>query len=115
MPPTPQPRSSTTAWFADEARHWAGDPSAAIAAAKTIHPSQLLTVERRTRYYADVARAYGTWDRREEYVKALLAAERIAPEETHTRPTVRDLVSSLLVTGRTSPELRGLAIRCSIS
>ncbi|WP_218040479.1 helix-turn-helix transcriptional regulator [Actinomadura sp. WMMB 499] len=97
------------------AEHWAGDPSAAVAAAKKVHPRMLPTVERRTRYYTDVARAYGTWGRREECVRALLAAERIAPEETHARPAVRDLVSSLLVTGRTSPELQGLAIRCSIS
>ena len=45
---------------------------------------------------------------------ALLAAEREAPEEIHAQPTVRDLVSGLLVTGRTNPELRGLAARCRI-
>lgn len=97
------------------AEHWAGDPSAAVAAAKKVQPRQLPTAERRARYFTDVARAYGTWGRREECVKALLAAERVAPEETHTRPAIRDLVSSLLVTVRTSPELRGLAVRCSIS
>ena len=48
-------------------------------------------------------------------MSALLAAEREAPEETHARPAVRDLVSSLLVTGRTGPELRGLAARCGIT
>jgi hypothetical protein len=53
--------------------------------------------------------------RREECVSALLAAEREAPEEAHARPAVRDLVSSLLVTGRTGPELRGLAGRCGIT
>ena len=49
----------------------------------------------------DTARAYANWGRREECVSALLAAEREAPEERHARPAVRDLVSSLLVTGRT--------------
>jgi hypothetical protein len=48
-------------------------------------------------------------------VSALLAAEREAPEEIHARPAVRDLVSGLLVTGRTNPELRGLATRCRIT
>ena len=61
------------------------------------------------------ARAYANWGRREDCVSALLSAEREAPEETHARPAVRDLVSSLLVTGRTGPELRGLAARCGIT
>ncbi|MCG5213075.1 hypothetical protein [Streptosporangium sp. KLBMP 9127] len=69
-------------------------------------------MERRTRYYTDAVRAYGQWDKREECVRALLSAERRAPEETHARPAVRDLVSGLLVSGRTTPELRGLALRC---
>ena len=47
-------------------------------------------------------------------IRALLAAERQAPEEIHTRPAIRDLVSGLLLSGRTSPELRGLAHRCGI-
>ena len=47
--------------------------------------------------------------------RAALAAEREAPEETHARPAVRDLVSGLLVTGRTGPELRGLAARCGVT
>lgn len=62
-----------------------------------------------------MARAYANWGRREDCVSALLSAEREAPEETHARPAVRDLVSSLLVTGRTGPELRGLAARCGIT
>jgi hypothetical protein len=48
-------------------------------------------------------------------VSALLSAEREAPEETHVGPAVRDLVSSLLVTGRSGPEVRGLAARCGIT
>ncbi|MEO3876641.1 hypothetical protein ABGB18_48490 [Nonomuraea sp. B12E4] len=39
---------------------------------------------------------------------------RFAPP-TPARPAVRDLVQSLLITGRTSPELRGLALRCGIA
>ncbi len=97
------------------AENYAGDPGAAVAAALRIVPASLPTTERRARYWTDTARAYANWGRREECVSSLLSAEREAPEETHARPAVRDLVSSLLVTGRTGPELRGLAARCGIT
>jgi hypothetical protein len=61
-----------------------------------------------------VAHAWEQWGRRDECIRALLAAERQAPEEIHARPATRDLVSGLLLSGRTSPELRGLALRCGI-
>ena len=97
------------------AENYAGDPGAAVAAALRIVPASLPTTERRARYWTDTARAYANWGRRDDCVNALLAAEREAPEETHARPAVRDLVSGLLVTGRTGPELRGLAARCGIT
>jgi transcriptional regulator with XRE-family HTH domain len=97
------------------AENYAGDPGAAVAAALRIVPASLPTTERRARYWTDTARAYANWGRREDCVNALLAAEREAPEEAHARPAVRDLVSGLLVTGRTGPELRGLATRCGIT
>lgn len=40
-----------------------------------------------------------------------MAAEQQAPEETYARPAVKSLISGLLVSGRTTPELRGLAAR----
>ncbi|WUI04256.1 hypothetical protein OHR68_21455 [Spirillospora sp. NBC_00431] len=92
----------------------AGDPAAAIAAARKLTPRSLPTLERRARYFTDIARAYGMWGRRDQCLQALLHAERAAPQETHSRPAVRDLVTGLLVSGRTSPELRGLAARCGI-
>jgi hypothetical protein len=91
-----------------------GDPAAALTAARALTPAHLPTVERRARYYTDIAAAFGRWGRRDECLRALLAAEHHAPEETHSRPAVRALVSGLLVSGRTTPELRGLATRCSI-
>jgi hypothetical protein len=97
------------------AENYAGDPAAAVAAAARMVPASLPTTERRARYWTDTARAWAAWGRRDECVGALLAAEREAPEETHARPAVRDLVSSLLIAGRTGPELRGLATRSGIS
>uniref|UniRef100_UPI003F493B71 helix-turn-helix domain-containing protein n=1 Tax=Pseudonocardia sp. CA-138482 TaxID=3240023 RepID=UPI003F493B71 len=92
-----------------------GDPGAAIAAARQVPPASLPSTERRARYWTDVARAFGHWGRRDDCLRALLAAEREAPEETHSRPAVRDLVSGLLVSGPTPADLRGLAARCGIS
>jgi hypothetical protein len=107
--------SATVELHRISAENYAGDPGAAVAAAVRIAPGSLPTTERRARYWTDTARAYGTWGRRADCISALLAAEREAPEEIHTRPAVRDLVSGLLVTGRTNPELRGLAARCRIT
>ncbi|TDD85788.1 helix-turn-helix domain-containing protein [Actinomadura rubrisoli] len=96
------------------AEYAAGDPATAVRAASAVQPRALPTAERRARYFTDLARAYGMWGRRDETLRALLAAERTAPQETRTRPAVRELVSGLLVSGRTSPELRGLATRCRL-
>jgi len=52
---------------------------------------------------------------RQDSIQALLAAEYEAPQDVHARPAVRDLIRSLLISGRTSPELRGLALRCGIT
>ncbi|MGW4412594.1 hypothetical protein ACWEJ6_52000 [Nonomuraea sp. NPDC004702] len=97
------------------AEYAAGDVGAALTAARRIRPAGLPTTERRARYFTDLARAHGLAGGRDQCLAALLAAERQAPQETHARPAVRDLVQSLLISGRTSPELRGLALRCGIS
>jgi hypothetical protein len=107
--------SATVELHRVSAENYAGDPGAAVKAAVRIVPASLPTTECRARYWTDTARAYANWGRREDCVSALLAAEREAPQEAHARPAVRDLVSSLLVTGRTGPELRGLAARCGIT
>ncbi|MFE4670694.1 XRE family transcriptional regulator [Streptomyces sp. NPDC056716] len=97
------------------AENSAGDPSRALTAAKTLNPRQLPTVERQARYYSDVATAYAASGRRDDCVRALLAAERMAPQETHTRPAMRAMVQGLLVSGRTTTELRGLAARSGLA
>ena len=97
------------------AENHAGDPAAAVAAAAQVAPASLPTTERRARYWTDTARAYSMWGKRDDCIQALLAAEHSAPQEIHTRPAIRDLIRGLLITGRTSPELRGLAVRCGIT
>ncbi|WP_244188877.1 helix-turn-helix domain-containing protein [Streptomyces yokosukanensis] len=96
------------------AENSAGDPTAALAAAKAVAPGSLPSTERRARYYTDVATAFARSGRRDECIRALLAAEHHAPEETHARPAVKSLVSGLLVSGRTTTELRGLAARVGV-
>lgn len=96
------------------AENSAGDPSTALAAARHVAPQNLPSIERRARYYTDIAAAFGRWDRRDECIRALLAAEHHAPEETHARPAVKSLVSGLLLSGRTTTELRGLAARVGV-
>ncbi|MYV97044.1 helix-turn-helix domain-containing protein [Streptomyces sp. SID3343] len=107
--------TATVALHRISAENAAGDPGAAIATARAIAPASLPTVERRCRYFTDVATAYAHWGRRDQSLHALLNAERCSPEETHTRPAVRALVSGLLLGGRTTPELRALATRCAIA
>ncbi|MDP9841164.1 hypothetical protein [Streptosporangium lutulentum] len=96
------------------AENSAGDPAAALSAARAIAPQKLPSVERRSRYYTDIAAAFAQLGRRDECVRALLTAEHHAPEETHARPAVKSLISGLLVSGRTAPELRGLAARSGV-
>ncbi|MGW2838555.1 XRE family transcriptional regulator [Streptomyces sp. NPDC001493] len=96
------------------AENHAGDPLAALDAARTVSLKALPSVERRSRCLTDVATALERLGRRQDCVRTLLSAEHHAPEETHARPAVKSLVSSLLVSGPTGTELRGLARRSGV-
>ncbi|MER6121388.1 XRE family transcriptional regulator [Streptomyces sp. NPDC001795] len=96
------------------AENHAGDPRAALDAARTISLRALPSVERRSRALGDIAVTYDRLGRRSDCVRTLLAAERCAPQETHARPATKSLISSLLVSGPTSTELRGLAERSGV-
>ncbi|WP_405588055.1 hypothetical protein [Streptomyces sp. NBC_01190] len=96
------------------AENYAGDPLAALAAARTISLKALPSVERRFRALGDIAITYDRLGRRSDCVRTLLAAEHCAPDETHTRPATKSLISSLLVSAPTSTELRGLAARSGV-
>jgi hypothetical protein len=96
------------------AENYAGDPAAALAAARRIQPASLPTRERRARYWTDTANAYHAWDRRDPCIQALLAAEYEAPQEVRTRPAIRSLIRALLLSGPAGSELRGLAARSGI-
>ncbi|WP_246573586.1 hypothetical protein [Kineosporia corallincola] len=92
-----------------------GDPAAALVTAQALSPARLPTIERRARYWADVASAQALRGNRDECLRAMLAAEQLAPVETHARPAIRALISGLLVSGRTTTDLRALAARSGMT
>ncbi|WP_394426442.1 XRE family transcriptional regulator [Streptomyces sp. SGAir0957] len=96
------------------AENHAGDPRAALDAAHSLPLSALPSVERRSRALGDIAATYDRLGRRTDCIRTLLAAERIAPEEAHARPATKALISSLLRSGPTSTDLRGLAERSGV-
>lgn len=63
--------------------------------------------ERRARYWTDVALAFSQWGKTGEAYRALLSAERAAPDEVRAQPKVRALTADLLH-APTSPMLSGL-------
>lgn len=78
------------------AAHALGEPGAAIAHARQVAPGTIRLPERRARYWIDVARAYHQWGKPARCYRALLTAERHAPDDVHARPVVRALATELL-------------------
>ncbi|MEV5207638.1 helix-turn-helix transcriptional regulator [Micromonospora sp. NPDC053740] len=88
-----------------------GDTGTALRSAETVRPAELPSTERYGRFCVDTARAWTHHGKPDRAVQALLSAERHAPEEVN-RPSVRDLVSSLLYAPTATPAgLRDLATR----
>jgi hypothetical protein len=80
-----------------------GDGGAAIQYAKAVHPIHLPVVERRAQHLVDVARGHGQAGGDDQALRALLTAERLAPEEVRYQPTARALVTHLLHRERAGP------------
>jgi transcriptional regulator with XRE-family HTH domain len=92
-----------------------GDSGTAIARARTIRPAAIPTAERQGRFWIDVARAYHQWRKPEPCYRALLAAERAAPDEVRYRPPVQLMTEHLLRADRQSlPGLRDFANRIAL-
>ncbi|MFS0694064.1 helix-turn-helix domain-containing protein [Streptomyces nitrosporeus] len=87
-----------------------GDAGQAIEHARRVDADALPTTERRARYWIDVARAFEQWNRPERCYRALLAAERAAPQEA-CRDSVRTMAVSLMRHDRTLPGVRSFAQR----
>ncbi|WP_431882387.1 helix-turn-helix domain-containing protein [Micromonospora gifhornensis] len=89
------------------------DFGAAVQYARELRPEQLGTTERRARYWEDYALALHGRGAYAESFRALLAAERIAPQEVRYRPWAQHLTVALLNADRrrTLPDLQDFAAR----
>ncbi|RDI35363.1 helix-turn-helix transcriptional regulator [Lentzea flaviverrucosa] len=92
-----------------------GDYGTAINAARAIHPNTITVLERRVRYWEDVALTFGAWGKRKEAFQALLAAERLAPQEVRLRPWAHRLTTQLRSSGPALPGLKEFAKRSRIA
>lgn len=90
-----------------------GDSGTAIEHARKLSPAAIATPERKGRYWIDVARAFHQWNKPEPCYRALLSAERAAPDEVRYRPPVHRITEDLLRADnrRTLPGLREFASR----
>jgi transcriptional regulator with XRE-family HTH domain len=73
-----------------------GDFGAAIDTARRVPPARIPLVERRARYWADVARSFHQWGKPEQCYQALLAAEQAAPDEVRYRQPIQHITRNLL-------------------
>lgn len=90
-----------------------GDFGAAIEAARRINPVAIPLVERRARYWSDVARSFHQWGKPEQCYRALLAAEQASPDEVRYRKPIHKITTSLLQhpTAHALPGLHAFASR----
>ncbi|MEU6408257.1 helix-turn-helix transcriptional regulator [Microbispora sp. NPDC046933] len=72
--------------------------------------------ERRAAFLVDVARGYSQWGRREDAVRTLLEAERIASREVRCRPLAQTVIADLLhrTRGPAPSDLVRLAARAGV-
>jgi hypothetical protein len=93
------------------------DGWSALEAAGQLSPDALdnLTRERRAGHHVNMARAFLLTRRKENAVKELLEADRLAPEEVRGRPDAVNLVKDVIgATLDPGSELRALAERCGL-
>ena len=90
-----------------------GDFGPAVEAARRIDAAAIPLAERRARYWSDVARSFHHWGKPEQCYRALLAAERAAPDEVRYRKPIQQITTSLLrhPSAHALPGLRAFATR----
>lgn len=90
-----------------------GDYGSAVEAAQRIAPAGIRLVERRARYWSDVARSFHEWGKPIQCYRALLAAERASPDEVRYHKPTQQITVSLLrhPTAHTMSGLRSFATR----
>jgi len=84
--------------------------------ARRVHLSRLPVPERRASHLLDVATAHGQSRQDTEAIQLVLAAEKLAAEEVHLRPTTRALIGDILHRApMVDGELRQLADRLAVA
>lgn len=95
----------------------AGDPAAALKAARPLMAAPIHERERMSYLWVDVGRAFSQMDKHREAIDAFRRAERTAPLRVRLSPVVRDSVRELMDRAyrrSAGVELRGLAERCGV-
>jgi len=92
-----------------------GEGAGAVERARRLRPRALPTTERRAHFLIDLARAHGQARQDDEALRALLAADRIAPAQVRNYPLAAEMVSDMLDRRRTyNSDLRAMARRLGL-
>ncbi len=93
-----------------------GDGTRAVTEAATIRLPSSVPAERSAHHYLDLSRAWLWHGNREQALRSLLKAERLAPQQTRIHPMARETVRVLLRQDRRrSDSLSGLAKRVHVA
>lgn len=93
-----------------------GDGTRAVTEAATIRLPSSVPAERSAHHYLDLSRAWLWHGNREQALRSLLKAERLAPQQTRIHPMARETVRVLLRQDRRrSDSLSGLAKRVHVT
>jgi len=95
-----------------------GNPGTAVEVANSLRPQEVDSPSRHVAFYIDLARALAHLrGKQRESVRALLAAERMAPQRTRSAPQARETARQLLDAARRQAggsALRGLCERMGV-
>jgi hypothetical protein len=93
------------------------DFDSAVDYARQVDPTQIISLERRARYWQDTALALQGRGRSDGAFQALLAAEHDTPQEVRFRPWAQHLTQDLMAADvrGTLPGVRGLAHRIGVA
>jgi transcriptional regulator with XRE-family HTH domain len=92
------------------------DADEAIRRSEGFDPANAVPAERSSHHYIDLARAQLVAGQREQALRSLLTADKLAPQHTRNHPMARETVTGLIrVHARIPESLRSLARRITIA
>jgi len=95
----------------------AGDAGQAIEVSRRLHPGQLESAHRQATYYLELARAFADLDgaQDQQAERALLTAERLAPQPMRSDTAARETARFLLERSQRGSALRGMCERMGVA